>query len=264
MSGEATRNSDAGDIPVGSSPAGRPPARTTVLLDAGGVLLDESEHEKRICTLVVDLVRTVSSNYSNEDYWRDTDEAISRFCPSTPRCVLWKRCDGDRDRYEMWADQYRHAASRRLPVRLYDAMRHEIPHLAEQFRLVMAGQYGPEVYDELARHGLDGCFANRLSQKDFGLTKPDPRYVARVAAAAGVDPEECVMVGDRIDKDVIPAKQNGMGTVFLRTGIYRNQKPRTPEEAPDLVLDGCAGLADAVIGRWGGRPEDHERRSFDV
>ncbi len=76
-------------------------------------------------------------------------------------------------------------------------------------------------------------------------------YVARIAEVSGVRPEACVMVGDRIDKDVIPGKQNGMGTVFVRTGIYKIQTPRTLLEVPDITMDGLTGLAEKVIDRWG-------------
>ena len=123
--------------------------------------------------------------------------------------------------------------------------------LAERFPIILAGQYGPEVYDLLEGHGLGDVLANRLSQRDFPITKPDPRYVALIAERSGVAPASCIMVGDRIDKDIIPAKQNGMGTVFVRTGIYRTQQPRTLEEVPDITLPGLSGLAEAIIRRWG-------------
>jgi len=42
-----------------------------------------------------------------------------------------------------------------------------------------------------------------------------------------------------------------MGTVFVRTGIYRIQTPRSPGEAPDITLESLDGLAGYVIGRWG-------------
>ena len=225
--------------------------RSTVLLDAGGVLLDESEHEEHVCITVVQLIRSAESSYTREQYWRDTAEAITRFCPSTPRYVLWKQSDHDRTRFELWWTRLRDALHERpAELRLFPEMVAEIPALADRFRVVMAGQYGEAVYDLLAAHHLDRYFANRLSQDDFPITKPDPRYLAHIAEASGVPTAACIMVGDRIDKDVIPAKQNGMGTVFVRTGIYRDQEPRTPEETPDLVLQSCRGLSAAVAARW--------------
>ena len=45
------------------------------------------------------------------------------------------------------------------------------------------------------------------------------------------------MVGDRIDKDIIPAKLVGMKTIRIRTGIHKNQEARTPEEIPDITVN---------------------------
>jgi len=226
--------------------------KTTVLLDAGGILLDESEFEDFACETVTRLLRANDSRYSAEDYWADTREAVFRFCTSTPRAVFWKRCGADAARYTVLFTAYKDAMERgRPPIKLYAEMEMEIPALAASFRLVCAGQYSAEVYDLLERHGLAKHFANRLSQDDFAITKPDPRYVARIAERSGVATEACIMVGDRIDKNVIPGKQNGMGTVFVRTGIYRTQEPRMLEEAPDITLDSLNGLANAVVLRWG-------------
>lgn len=229
--------------------------KTTVLLDAGGVLLDEAELEEYVCDLVTDLVSPHCSPYTRDDYWSDTREAILRLCPRTPQYVLRKRTGSDKALYsELWSE-YTDRMKQRPGLRLYAEVAEEVPALAKAYKLVLAGQYGSNVYELLGEHGLAQYFANRLSQADFDITKPDPRYIAQIAERAGVAPAECIVVGDRIDKDVIPAKQNNMGTVFVRTGIYRIQEPRIPDEVPDITLDGLSGLADKVIGRWHHQPE---------
>ncbi len=59
------------------------------------------------------------------------------------------------------------------------------------------------------------------------------------------------MVGDRIDKDIIPAKLLGMKTILIRVGLHRNQQPRIPFEVPDAELNSVAGLAETVSGLAG-------------
>ncbi len=87
------------------------------------------------------------------------------------------------------------------------------------------------------------------------VTKPDPRYFERIAPACGVDPRQCIMVGDRIDNDVVPAKQVGIRTILIRVGLHKDQRPRLPSEVPDAELGGIRGLAAAVarVAREGGR-----------
>jgi ribonucleotide monophosphatase NagD (HAD superfamily) len=54
------------------------------------------------------------------------------------------------------------------------------------------------------------------------------------------------MVGDRIDKDVIPARLVGMRTVRIRLGLHREQRARSPEEVPDAELPSVVGLAETI------------------
>ena len=225
--------------------------KTTILLDAGGVLLNEENSENIAAHLIVKLLKAEIGSYTKEDYWRDIKESIERFCPRTTFYVLWKNVEPNTSRFDkLLADYRRLIAADKPSLKLYDSIKTEIPKLGGKFSLVLAGQYGRDVYDLLETNGLSRYFANRLSQEDFDITKPDPRYLAQIAKRSGVMCEECVMVGDRIDNDIIPAKQNNMGTVFARTGIYKSQRPRIPEEAPDIILDGLNGLADKIIEKW--------------
>ena len=54
------------------------------------------------------------------------------------------------------------------------------------------------------------------------------------------------MVGDRVDKDIIPAKAIGMKTIRLVTGIHAKQEPRTPEEAPDAQITSIEELPSTL------------------
>jgi putative hydrolase of the HAD superfamily len=122
----------------------------------------------------------------------------------------------------------------------------EICEMSGRFGVGIAGQYGSDLLDLLRREGLLDHFTYRFTQDDFDITKPDPRYLERIAAACGVEPCECLMVGDRVDNDIIPAKQIGMKTVLVRGGLHRSQVPRTPYEMADEEIVGITGLAAAV------------------
>ncbi len=64
---------------------------------------------------------------------------------------------------------------------------------------------------------------------------------------AGVPAAECIMVGDRLDLDIAPAKALGMATIRFRTGRYRKQKPRSPAETPDIEVTDVAELEAAIL-----------------
>jgi len=61
-----------------------------------------------------------------------------------------------------------------------------------------------------------------------------------------VPPAECVLVGDRIDADIAPAKAAGMATIQFRSGRWRRQRPRSAAETPDAVVTDVAELEAAI------------------
>jgi hypothetical protein len=61
----------------------------------------------------------------------------------------------------------------------------------------------------------------------------------------------CILVGDRLDRDIAPAKARGMATIRFRTGRYRRQKPRTSAETPDAEVTDVAELEAAITSLIG-------------
>jgi len=221
---------------------------TTVFLDAGGVILDESEHEKERAELAVEVLGTVVSGYSTSQYFSDVEEAVSVLCPSAYQYVFWKYLKNDRSQFDKlfgcFKDKWK---ERKPPLTLTQGLENEVKAISRDFKIGIAGQYGKEVLELLEKESILNCFAYRFTQDDFCITKPDPRYYEQILKKCGVEPKESIMVGDRIDKDIIPARQLGMRTILVRMGLYKNQQPRIPFEISDLELDSVSGLAKAVL-----------------
>ena len=59
-------------------------------------------------------------------------------------------------------------------------------------------------------------------------------------------PADCVFVGDRLDRDIAPARAAGMATIQFRTGRWRKQRPRSDAETPDEVVTDVAELEAAI------------------
>jgi FMN phosphatase YigB (HAD superfamily) len=223
-------------------------AITTVLLDAGGVILDETDHEKVRVEIAVEVLRTVVPDMDAEHLYSDLDEAIHVFCPRILAYVLWKHLKPDRVAFDRLHDSFRSRwRERRPPLTLMMGLEEELKTISASFDVGIAGQYGRDLLGLLDQSGLLRYFKYRFTQDDFAITKPDPRYLAEIAERCGVDPCECIMVGDRIDNDVIPARHLGMRTVLVRVGLHRNQQPRTPFEMPDEELQSIRGLSQTIL-----------------
>ena len=217
-----------------------------VFLDAGGVILDEHEYESACATAITNILSSFSSTYSQEQYWIDVSEAVVRFVPSVYNYVIWKNVQ-DHSRYQDAVSEFRRLRTEFCrSLSLMEGIEDILPKLARRFRVGILGQYGPELRDLLSDRGLIEFFTFAYTQDEFLLTKPDPRYFEQVLKRAGAVAQESLMVGDRIDKDIIPAKTICMNTIRIVGGIHSNQKPRTPEEEPDIELTSIKELPKAL------------------
>jgi FMN phosphatase YigB (HAD superfamily) len=195
---------------------------STVLLDAGGVLLDEAEMEESRAEATARILGKHVRGYSVARYWEDLQEAVQSHRPDAYLFVFRKHLGPGRTRamtvYAEFLELWRPI---RPPLKLMAGIDGEIRRMSGGFRLGIAGQYGSEILGLLEREGILDCFAWRFTQDDFSLTKPDPGYLQQIADACAVEPAECLMVGDRIDKDVVPARELGMKTIRIRVGLHK-------------------------------------------
>lgn len=58
---------------------------------------------------------------------------------------------------------------------------------------------------------------------EIGYAKPDKKIFEKAFELAKCTAEESVMVGDRLDNDIIPANALGMKTVWLKSGLAKYQ-----------------------------------------
>jgi arabinose operon protein AraL len=72
--------------------------------------------------------------------------------------------------------------------------------------------------------------------------KPSPIILEVALERLGLGAPECVIVGDRIETDIVMGKRLGLATVLVLTGITQAGDPRIAEAAPDLVVPSVRNL----------------------
>jgi phosphoglycolate/pyridoxal phosphate phosphatase family enzyme len=72
--------------------------------------------------------------------------------------------------------------------------------------------------------------------------KPSPIILEVALARLGVPAAEAVIVGDRIETDIVMGRRLGLATVLVLTGVTRADDARVAEIAPDLVLPSIRDL----------------------
>ncbi len=91
-------------------------------------------------------------------------------------------------------------------------------------------------WEKLIRLGLQHFFHSVVISGSIGCEKPDPILFETAIKRIGCDPGECMMVGDRIDKDIKGANALNMITVQIMKGKYMALKPRDESDKPDYVV----------------------------
>lgn len=80
---------------------------------------------------------------------------------------------------------------------------------------------------------------------DFVAGKPGPGMAAAALQHLGRQPEECLLVGDRLQTDMVCGRRAGMKTCLVLTGVTDEATlaAATGEAVPDYVLPSVAELA---------------------
>ncbi len=81
------------------------------------------------------------------------------------------------------------------------------------------------------------------SQKEARIMgKPSREYMEAPLDLFGVEPHECIMIGDDLAIDIVGAKEIGCGAILVKTGSYDEEALMNAEVKPDEVLDSIADL----------------------
>lgn len=96
--------------------------------------------------------------------------------------------------------------------------------------------------DRLRSFGLLKYFDVVVTSAESGVAKPDRAIFEKALELAGCEAENGVMVGDRLDNDVIPAKAIGMVTVWIRQGLAAYQDTKLGEDKADYIIDKLSEL----------------------
>jgi putative hydrolase of the HAD superfamily len=94
----------------------------------------------------------------------------------------------------------------------------------------------------LRRIRLEQYFDIILTSVDVGFEKPDERIFLAALKAMNVQPEEAMMVGNRVSKDVLGGNQVGMKTILFRWNDRYPEKITSPDEQPKRIINSLKEL----------------------
>ena len=108
--------------------------------------------------------------------------------------------------------------------------------LKQQYPMVLVSNFYGNIATVLHEFKLDGIFDKIIESAVVGVRKPDPQIFTLGVEALGMQPDEVVVVGDSMDKDIIPAGKAGCHTVWFKGEGWTND-PVDESPAGKVITD---------------------------
>ena len=108
--------------------------------------------------------------------------------------------------------------------------------LKQQYPMVLVSNFYGNIATVLKEFKLDGIFDTIIESAVVGVRKPDPQIFTLGVEALGMRPDEVVVVGDSMDKDIIPAGKAGCHTVLFKGEGWTND-PVDESAAEKVITD---------------------------
>ena len=205
-----------------------------LFFDVCGTLVDETRAWRQRCADQAQMAQAKGLGVTAQDVCRAMEAAARAGSPSyvsaLSRCGLSERAP------------YRHELERPDPE-----AESVLRLLSTRYRLGIIANQAQGLEARLRASGILPWFSWVVSSAECGAAKPDPRIFLLAMERAGCVPEKAVMIGDRLDNDIAPAKALGMHTVWLRRGFGALSSPGNALETPDAQVTSLGGLTGLLL-----------------
>lgn len=186
-----------------------------IFFDVGNVLFNDDAQAYYAYRWFHEEIQKSHPNYSFHDMLAEREELASRGESWNLHAIVSRYLPED-------AIQEIHQRSRQRLVNLYDTnhlpnpgMEEMLRELSSDFRLGVIANQPPECRESLRRRGLLDYFDVTAISEEINLYKPSPAFYQWALDRVEEEAAECVMVGDRRDNDIEPARQVGMKTIWI-------------------------------------------------
>jgi NagD protein len=103
---------------------------------------------------------------------------------------------------------------------------------------------GGDIPDAAAVIGaLEGCSGRKV---ELVAGKPSTMIVKMVLERLGLKASECLMIGDRLETDILMGKTAGMSTALVLTGVTRREDLAQSSVIPDYTLESVADIPGPI------------------
>jgi HAD superfamily hydrolase (TIGR01549 family) len=203
-----------------------------LFFDLGNTLVSEEAATEARVRQVAGCFERHGRRCSVGDLRSALEEASAEFAPRLITAAIAKLTDDPELRRAIEADA-------RYPKELealYEGAEQALRSLASRYRIGVIANQSAGTEERLTNWGLMPLISVCLSSAEVGLEKPDPAIFRLALSRAECAPAEAVMIGDRLDNDIRPARLQGWKTIRILQGFARFQSPRDEFDQADATV----------------------------
>ena len=203
-----------------------------LFFDLGNTLISEEAATELRMGQLVDCFARHGRRCSVEDVRSALQQASAEFAPRLITAAIAKLTDDPELRQSVMADA-------RYPKELeapYDDTEETLRTLSSRYRIGVIANQSAGSEERLTSWGLMPFVSICLSSAELGLEKPDPAIFRLALSRTRCAPAEAVMIGDRLDNDIRPARLQGWWTIRILQGFARFQSPRDAFDEADVTV----------------------------
>lgn len=130
---------------------------------------------------------------------------------------------------------------------LYKDAEECLKKLGTKYKIGVIANQSLGTVDRLEQLGILKYIDLVVASAEEGVAKPDREIFEIALNRAGCRPEQSVMIGDRIDNDIVPAKKLGMKTIWVKQGFGKYWNITCEEEKADYEVANLTALCDIIL-----------------
>lgn len=198
-----------------------------LFFDIGSTLVDETDCVKKRCEVIIE-----SNNIDRQEFYDRVEECAKTDSFAVRAAAIYYGAEIPR-----WYGELE---------KLYPDTKMILEALSKKYKLGVIANQSLGTKERLDNWNIGKYFDVVVASAEAGWAKPDLKIFNLALEQAGCKPNDAVMIGDRLDNDIVPAKQIGMKTVWVRQGFAKYQIICNESEQPDFIIDSISNILDIL------------------
>ena len=220
-----------------------------ILFDVDNTLIDFMKMKRKSCEAAVEAMISAGLKMKKEDAMKEIyiiyDKKGMEYKAVFEKII--KKSNGKIDYRIMASGVLAYRSVKEEQVIPYEGVMPTLKVLKKKYKLVVVSDApAMKAWTRLIMAKLDGYFDLVLTKSDVKKQKTSTVPFNSALKYLKIKPEEALMVGDRIERDIQTPKKLGIKTCFARYGVEDSKKPAIGRSGADFEINEFKELIDVL------------------